>query len=467
MCTALEEIKAIKTCLLDAGIMLAPNPAHRLSLELEVIKEYLFDAGIVSVEKFQTLVRQHKSIAHFVHGMDIEAMHTRLQADTLKRIGFPVKSLLPTVPAGFCSAAAIYACGGNNGRGSLTACEFFDPRFGDWQCLPPMSTARTETICAMVAGCLCVVGGTTCPAAETPVYLTSAEYFDLTIGEWVVLPPMKTARRAAASAVIAHKLYICGGAVESDDSWHSLNTVEMLDMASFTWESSQAMQFARHSAACGVIAGRLYVAGGSGIFPLKTAERLDPTTNTWHQLPSMHKRRENPVACVHGWNLCVCGGRVPYETSSDTFFDSGWSELHSVEVFSTLSQSWEVLPSMPASCYDDMGSMSGVACGRLYVFGASMDKMNRRLPGYCCQVFDPETGAWEDLPPPPGNPVRAQSAQISGSFYICGGFCAGHARYGKEEALNYATCFDAQQGTWNILPTMLSKRANSMLHDIV
>merc|ERR1711933_241074 len=81
-----------------------------------------------------------------------------------------------------------------------------EPGASSWELLPAMATCRLEPAVAVVAGRIYVCGG-----RDGVRFLSSAERFDPSLGQWNALRPMSARRGAAAAAVLDGRLYVCGG----------------------------------------------------------------------------------------------------------------------------------------------------------------------------------------------------------------------------------------------------------------
>ena len=98
----------------------------------------------------------------------------------------------------------MYVCGGHDdfGRPHISV-ERFDNLSEAWEAQPAMAHERMDAGAAVIRGRIYVVGG----RVGTGMNTSSVERFD---GAWTTVPPMN--RRALCSAaVIAEKLYVCGG----------------------------------------------------------------------------------------------------------------------------------------------------------------------------------------------------------------------------------------------------------------
>jgi len=268
-------------------------------------------------------------------------------------------------------------------------------------------------------GRVCVCGGVTYDGAFDQTYLRSSEYFDPYRKEWVMLPSMSTARRAAIVGVINDELYVCGVKTGTDEHLKYLKSVEKLDLLNETWESAPPMLNRRANAACSVLSNCLYVAGGEHRGSLRKAEFFDKKNYRWKELPPMKDARENAISCGFRGNLYICGGRRSYDVFTGTYFESGFRELSTCERFSNVTKKWESLPPMTQPCYDDMGGVGAVSSGSIYIFGPNTD--SNEDPTHCAMVFNPKLGQWEDLPHLPGKRIRARTWATPEFLYVCGG----------------------------------------------
>merc|ERR1711865_610224 len=109
---------------------------------------------------------------------------------------------------------------------------------------------------------------------------------------------MSESRAGAAAAVVAGKIYVCGGA----NGTQELRSTEQFNPFSLRWQRAPPMVDARRDMASVALAGKLYLCGGFGGAlrsegyggavrsekgPLASVVRLDPLQETWEMLPSM------------------------------------------------------------------------------------------------------------------------------------------------------------------------------------
>jgi len=259
----------------------------------------------------------------------------------------------------------LYVCGGYSDDllSHSTSLDCFDPMQGIWQPLPPMSEGRCCHAAAVVGARLYVFGGrcthrrlgsaesfdtvsNLLPAMGEPrcvaeaaviknhVYVIGGDEFGasaellLPTENWQELPHMNVARACLATAVIADRLYVCGGVSM---------TLERFDPEVGAWELLQP-RFENHNfSSAAVLDGHLYVCGGVDVnlVPTSSVERFDPTRDRWERLASMaHARLFAGVVEMDG-RLFVCGGA---EANGD--------DLNSAELFDPVTGRWELMPGM-------------------------------------------------------------------------------------------------------------------------
>jgi len=456
--------------------------------ELTALKECLFTLGILSVETFQaSLHRRH--FAAVIQAHPCTGMASMLDVLTKHGAGSHVakymcmkdavalsstcSSIVGPIHAALRYASVnqpVYFCGGTDGNQCLNHVECFDPSIGRWESLPSMQVARSEAVCAMLMGRVCVCGGAIYDSASNQSYSQSAEYYNPYRAEWVLLPPMSTARRAPICGVINDELYVCGGIEGFGDDPRYLNSVEKLNLLNETWETAPPMLTGRANAACAVLSNCLYVVGGHHTRSLRAAEFFDSTVNQWKALPKMKEARENAISCGFRGNLYICGGRVPYDAFTTNYFESGFRELSTVELFSRVNNQWGSLPPMCQPCYNDMGAVGAVFSGSIYIFGASSDTEQDLT--YRAMVFDTEFGQWKDLPPLPRKHLRARTCANPGFIYFCGGFCTdgSSADMWSDPASvvsNYVARFNVKLHEWEALPPISTPISFCQLHESV
>ena len=220
----------------------------------------------------------------------------------------------------------LFVSGGSEGSGRRhNSVERFDTLSEVWEAQPAMARERLGAGAAVIRGRINVVGG----SAGSGVTTTFAERFD---GAWTTVPPMTHSRSLCTTAVVAEKLYVCGG-----EAGRTHITVERFDPTHETWELLRPTLHHRRHTTVAVIRDRLYLVGGRGDggVALDAVESYDPETDSWEEsTPLLNARSGAKVARVNGC-LYVMGG-------SGQRLD----DLTSVERFDPVTGRWEALPDM-------------------------------------------------------------------------------------------------------------------------
>ena len=178
----------------------------------------------------------------------------------------------------------VYLVGGDEHKTALERL----PRTGNWQGLLRITRARRSYArqgfaTAVVADKLYVCGG---------LRTASVERFDPEVGVWEQLQPMSEERACAAVTISHGQLYMCGGRGHQD---RPLCSMERFDPTHNTWEGLAPVMHARVAARVLEIDGRLFVSGGRGAggASLNSAERFEPATGRWERLPDTTQRRKH------------------------------------------------------------------------------------------------------------------------------------------------------------------------------
>ena len=188
----------------------------------------------------------------------------------------------------------------------------------------------------MINGVLYEAGGTDCCVVVNSVFA-----YDPATNTWSTKAGMPTKRSRAASGVMAGKLYVAGGHDFSGNTLVLLANLEAYDPASNSWTTLAAMPTARSAAGGGVVNGILYVVGGAigtnASVPVGTVEAYDPATNTWTTKAPMPTPRYMVGVAVVGNTLYAIGGHGP---------DSG-NLVTTVEAYDPATNTWSTMAAMP------------------------------------------------------------------------------------------------------------------------
>jgi N-acetylneuraminic acid mutarotase len=230
----------------------------------------------------------------------------------------------------------IYLMGGYKYYGIVVsrAVEAYDPQADQWEEKASLPQGRHHPAAAAVNGKLYFIGG------FTPMWnwhtLTKWEdnpagdvwEYDPNQNRWRARAPMPTARGALAVGVIDGKIYAVGGKRDSrrdregKQEGKILNTLEVYDPATDTWQTLPPMPTPRDHLAAAVLDGRLYAIGGrygSIGNSMAVNEMFDPNTRRWIPKAPMPSPRSGIAAAALGHRIYIFGGEDKKETGYVTF----------------------------------------------------------------------------------------------------------------------------------------------------
>ena len=204
----------------------------------------------------------------------------------------------------------------------------YDSENDSWKALAPLPTKRGSPVAAVVGGKIYVIGGaSTHPGSkETAVHparphrsVDSNEVYDPATNTWEARQTMPTARNHAYVGVVNNKIYVIGGRVGAAFITRASNTgiVEEYDPASDQWGALKAsMLNPRSAGAWGTYKGKIYVAGGeersTGPWQrtFRAVEAYDPATNRWSMLPDMTYPRHGLAGDIVNGKFHLVSGDV-------------------------------------------------------------------------------------------------------------------------------------------------------------
>ena len=265
------------------------------------------------------------------------------------------------------------------------------PAAAEWQPLPPMPTARSETAAAAWQGRIYVPGGLGGTRA--------LEAFDAFEERWIALPPLPDGRHHAAVAVKGGRLFVFGGA---DSDWRASATTYVYDIERERWSRGADMPAVRYAAAAVEQGPYIYIVGGDG--PGGNLLRYEPALDRWITLAPNRQRREHLAAVAVDDRLLAIGGRW-----------TGIGEIAGSEWYDPRTGRWQAGPSLNAA-------RAGFAAinhqGRVYALGGEVT-MRGDATLASVEVLDGDTWRFaRDLPLPlHGLPV----VSFGGYVYVFGG----------------------------------------------
>jgi len=247
----------------------------------------------------------------------------------------------------------------------------YDPASDAWTKKKNMALSSHHVALAELNGKIYVMGGFTKPEKGPSAWvpIDNAWEYDPVKDTWKALAPMPTKRGSPVAAVVNGKIYVIGGAGvhpgSKETSIHparphrALDTNEVYDPKTNTWEKRSTMPTARNHAAVGVVNNKIYVIGGrlcAGFITRASntdiVEEYDPATDQWGALKAPMPTARSAVAWgTHGGRIYVAGGESRTSTMSATF--------RKVEAYEPASNTWHTLPPMEFARHGLAGDFVG------------------------------------------------------------------------------------------------------------
>ena len=246
----------------------------------------------------------------------------------------------------------------------------YDYASDTWTKKRPMALSAHHTPLVEYQGKIYVLGGFVPPVSGggwEPI--DNAWEYDPVADSWKALAPIPTKRGSAVAAEVDGKLYVIGGASTHPGSTEaamrfngparSVDTNEVYDPATNTWETRQPMPTARNHAYGGAVNGKIYVIGGrlgSGFITVASntdmVEEYNPATDSWGAVKAkMPTPRSGGATGIYGGKIYVAGGEVSTPQLVGAF--------KAVEVYDPAANHWMPFPPMPIPRHGVAGAMVG------------------------------------------------------------------------------------------------------------
>ena len=147
---------------------------------------------------------------------------------------------------------------------SVGTVEEYDPAGNTWRERTSMPTPRNHAAIGVVNGKIYVIGGRVGAAfIGLASDISVVEEYDPASDEWSgPRARMPIARSALGAGVYGGRIYVAGGEYQDTHMMATFRAVEAYDPASNTWTEMPPMPVSRHGLAVGVIANRIYVVSG-------------------------------------------------------------------------------------------------------------------------------------------------------------------------------------------------------------
>ena len=216
----------------------------------------------------------------------------------------------------------------------------------DWERITQLPTKRWEFSTAVVADKIYLIGGSLFENHAGPFGLSTVEVYDTQTNTWQRGADMPTPRTNAKAAVVNGTIYVFGGIIQKTSSfrnWKMADHVEAYDPRTDTWTQKKEMPISRFYFGLGVVAGKIYLIGGTTGLGEGQEQRMDrvdiydPATDTWAKGPKMPTRRNPGGVAVVSTRVYVIGGEgwpLPQVWGADQF-------LGSIEAYDPINRQWE------------------------------------------------------------------------------------------------------------------------------
>ena len=257
----------------------------------------------------------------------------------------------------------IYAIGGLlSEEVALSNVEVYDPVTNTWMEKTPMPTARFCMGCAVVNGKIYVIGGSTGSTAFD--VLATVEVYDPVTDTWdTTKTPMPTRRAHISASAVKGKIYVMGGTKQGGAVYTGLNTVEVYDPATDTWETKISMPTSRFGLSTSVLDEKIYAIGGRR-YPeqpniVSIVEMYDPLTDEWTEKRDMPTQRYDQSSSVINGKIYAIAGY--YNCTNGPIYQR-------VEEYDPVEDKWIVKTDLP----DAIGGLGTCSVnGKIYAMGGT------------------------------------------------------------------------------------------------
>lgn len=218
----------------------------------------------------------------------------------------------------------VLVAGGSDSAGPLASAELYNPATGSWTVTGSMHTARYQHNAVLLQnGQVLVAGGYN--ENINPPFLTSAELYNPSKGNWTTTGSLHTARIYDTMTLLAGGQVLVTGGYNVTSTINILASAELYNPATGKWALTGSMHTARtgHAAALLTSGQVLVAAGESSSSFLTSAELYNPATGKWTLTGSLHAARDQHTATLlSNGQVLVAGGQ------NGTIFIAG-AELYS------------------------------------------------------------------------------------------------------------------------------------------
>jgi len=263
---------------------------------------------------------------------------------------------------------------------------------------------------------------------------------------WVLKTPMPIAMSAPASGVIDGKIYLAGGSGVANEA---LNNLIVYDPATDSWAEKPDMSAGRWGLTAGIIDGKYYtVVGGSPIpYGSVKTEVFDPETNEWQEKSDMPNPGWGVTSGVVNNKLYVIGG----------YNWPNWGMDLNRE-YNPATNQWTLKAPMPTK---RSWFGSEVIDNKLYAVGGWNWNDTVDLP--TLEVYDPTSDTWTARASMPIGLRSFATASSGGKLYVFGGYTGE-----GPSAVFYSTVFvyDPASDSWSQLSDLPLAIAGAVAEEI-
>ena len=320
----------------------------------------------------------------------------------------------------------------------------------DWQRITQLPTKRWEFATAVVENKIYIIGGSLFENRAGPFGLSTVEIYDTQTNTWQRGADMPTPRTNAKAAVVDGTIYVFGGYNSKDnflENWKMADHVEAYDPETDTWTRKRKMPISRFYFGLGVVAGRVYLIGGTIGLGEEQEQRMDrvdiydPATNMWTKGRKMPTRRNPGGVAVVSTSIYVIGGEgwpLPEGWAAGPF-------LGNIEEYDLINREWQKKQDM----LEIKNWFSSIVMGTdIYLIGGYT------LEGGLQEVatvnaYHPRTETWREISALPTPLGVFDAATVKGKIYVLGGLGA-EGRF-STDVLVYDTGFRAVEATGKML----------------
>lgn len=262
---------------------------------------------------------------------------------------------------------------------------------------------------------------------------------------WQQAKPMPVGKGGQVCGVVQGKVLVAGGThwIDGETKVWSRD-LYVYDPQQDTWSTGPEMPVALSYGTGGAIGDRLYVVSGSdGVRDYADVWICEPTATgyRWLRGPSLPAPRIYGASAVIGTRLFVFGGADGNALSGELYDDVVMLDT------ARLEDGWQVLGQMPGA---GRTLMTAAAVGtRVYLFGGYM----RRGEGFAnsrdALVFDAGSGSRGRVPHMPWAPRCADAIAVGEQVYLLGGYVEWRGTADVDEGFTDRILrFDSERGTY-------------------